>query len=322
MKALVYTGIGQLVLKDVPDPAADFIVKVLGCGICGTDLKTYQKGHHLFPPPAILGHEFYGLVEKAPEGCGYSIGDAVVVAPYAECGACDVCLRDAGSLCPHKHYVEDGAFCERVGISADYIERGVFPLKEKNDVYTLVEPLACVLNGVEQLNLKPTSRALVVGAGPMGALFALLFSAKGIPVTIVEPAAPRRQRIASWGIDAREPGQVKKGTYDSVIIAVNRKELVGDYITLTADAGTVLMFSGLSKDEFVSVEAYSIHYRQVSLKGSFGYAMRHFREALSLIDAHKETFSKIITHHFPLERGKEAFDLLASGDALKIVLEP
>ncbi|SLM18755.1 hypothetical protein SPIRO4BDMA_50270 [uncultured spirochete] len=115
---------------------------------------------------------------------------------------------------------------------------------------------------------------------------------------------------------------MKKGFYDIVIIAVNKIELVSEYITLTSDAGTVLMFSGLSKDEFVSVEAYSIHYRQVSLKGSFGYAMHHFKEALSLIDAHKEMFSRIITHRYPLERGKEAFDLLASGDALKIVLKP
>jgi len=322
MKALVYTGIGQLALQDVPDPTSDFVVRVLGCGICGTDLKTYQKGHHLFPPPAILGHEFYGLVEKAPEGCGYTIDDTVVVAPYAECGVCGVCQRDAGSLCTHKRYVEDGAFCERVGLSAGYIERGVFPLKEKDDVYTLVEPLACVLNGVEQLNLKPTSRALVVGAGPMGALFALLFSAKGIPVTVVEPSAPRRQRIASWGIETCEPGHVKKGLYDAVIVAVNKKELVGEYIGLAADAGTVLMFSGLARDEVVPVEAYSIHYRQVSLKGSFGYAIRHFKEALSMIDAHRDAFSKLITHRYPLERGKEAFDLLASGEALKIVLKP
>jgi len=333
MKALVYTGIKQLELKDVPEPSSDFIVKVLGCGICGTDLKTYQKGHHLFSPPAILGHEFYGLVEKAPIGCGYLAGDKVVVAPYAECGFCDVCIRGAGSLCANKHYVEGGAFCEKVGIASDYIEQGVFHIKELDDVYTLVEPLACVLNGFEQLDLKPTSRALVVGAGPMGALFALLFGAKGIPVAVVEPSAQRRERIASWGIEAFEPGgadhveslsagRVEKGIYDIAIIAVNKKELVSEYIRLVADAGTVLMFSGLSSDEIVAIDAYSIHYRQVSLKGSFGYALRHFKEALSLIEAHKEMFSKIITHNFPLERGKEAFEMLASGEALKIVLRP
>ncbi|MDI9427716.1 MAG: alcohol dehydrogenase catalytic domain-containing protein [Spirochaetota bacterium] len=333
MKALVYTGIKQLELKDVPEPSSDFIIKVLGCGICGTDLKTYQKGHHLFSPPAILGHEFYGLVEKAPIGCGYLAGDKVVVAPYAECGFCDVCMRGAGSLCANKHYVEGGAFCEKVGIASDYIEQGVFHIKELDDVYTLVEPLACVLNGFEQLDLKPTSRALVVGAGPMGALFALLFRAKGIPVAVVEPSAQRRERIASWGIEAFEPGgaghvespsagQVEKGIYDIAIIAVNKKELVSEYIKFVADAGTVLMFSGLSSDEIVAIDAYSIHYRQVSLKGSFGYALHHFKEALSLIEAHKEMFSKIITHNFPLERGKEAFEMLASGEALKIVLRP
>ena len=333
MKALVYTGIKQLELKDVPEPSSDFIIKVLGCGICGTDLKTYQKGHHLFSPPAILGHEFYGLVEKAPIGCGYLAGDKVVVAPYAECGFCDVCMRGAGSLCANKHYVEGGAFCEKVGIASDYIEQGVFHIKELDDVYTLVEPLACVLNGFEQLDLKPTSRALVVGAGPMGALFALLFRAKGIPVAVVEPSAQRRERIASWGIEAFEPGgaghvespsagRVEKGIYDIAIIAVNKKELVSEYIKFVADAGTVLMFSGLSSDEIVAIDAYSIHYRQVSLKGSFGYALRHFKEALSLIEAHKEMFSKIITHNFPLERGKEAFEMLASGEALKIVLRP
>jgi len=333
MKALVYTGIKQLEVKDVPEPSSDFIVRVLGCGICGTDLKTYQKGHHLFSPPAILGHEFYGLVEKAPIGCGYIAGDKVVVAPYAECGFCDVCRRGAGSLCANKHYVEGGAFCEKVGIASDYIEQGVFPIKEADDVYTLVEPLACVINGFEQLDLKPTSRALVVGAGPMGALFALLFRAKGIPVAVVEPSAQRRERIASWGIEAFEPGgaghveslsagRVEKGIYDIAIIAVNKKELVSEYIRLVADAGTVLMFSGLSSDEIVAIDAYSIHYRQVSLKGSFGYALRHFKEALSLIEAHKEMFSKIITHNFPLERGKEAFEMLASGEALKIVLRP
>ena len=349
MKALVYTGIKQLELKDVPEPSSDFIIKVLGCGICGTDLKTYQKGHHLFSPPAILGHEFYGLVEKAPIGCGYIAGDKVVVAPYAECGFCDVCRRGAGSLCANKHYVEGGAFCEKVGIASDYIEQGVFPIKEADDVYTLVEPLACVINGFEQLDLKPTSRALVVGAGPMGALFALLFRAKGIPVGVVEPSAQRREKIASWGIEAFEPGgaghvespragrmesaltgqvesarpsRVEKGFYDIAIIAVNKKELVSEYIKFVADAGTVLMFSGLSSDEIVAIDAYSIHYRQVSLKGSFGYALHHFKEALSLIEAHKEMFSKIITHNFPLERGKEAFEMLASGEALKIVLRP
>jgi len=322
MKALVYTGIGHLEMRDLPRPDSGFVVKVLGCGVCGTDLKTYLKGHHFFPPPAVLGHEFFGLVDEAPAESGYTRGDPVVVAPYAECGACSLCLADAGTLCRKKSFVEGGAFCEYVGIPASYVGTGVFRIPEADDVFTLVEPLACVLNGIDHLRIRPGSKALVVGSGPMGALFALVFKAKGIPVTIVEPGAVRREKVASWGVDAREPGAVAAGEFDIIVIAVNKKELVSEYVRLAADSGTVLMFSGLGREDVVAIDAYSVHYREVTLAGSFGYAMRHFRKALELVTEHRADFSRVITHRMPLEKGAEAFDLLSSGQAFKIILRP
>ena len=322
MKALVYTGIGQLEMREVPDPKADFVVKVEGSGICGTDLKTFQKGHHLFPPPAILGHEFYGTVAKAPAGSGYSAGETVVVAPYAECGVCSVCGSGAGTLCKHKSYVDGGAFCEYVGIPASYVQTGVFRIPEADDVFALAEPLACVLNGVGHLKLRKGSRVLVVGSGPMGALFALVFAARGIPVTVVEPNPARRGIVTSWGIDAREPGTMDVGDYDNVVIAVNKKELVSDYLRQVADAGSVLMFAGLPREDTVAVDAHSIHYREVNLTGTSGYAIGHFIQALGLIMAHRENFSRVITHRMRLEEGREAFGLLAEGRAFKIILKP
>ncbi len=322
MKALVYTGIGQLELRDLPYPETEFVVRVLGCGICGTDLKTYMKGHHLFTPPAVLGHEFYGLVERSFPGSGFQPGDPVVVAPYAECGTCALCAAGSGALCRQKSFVEGGAFCEYVGIPSSYVATGVFAIPETDDAFTLVEPLACVLNGVEHLKIRASSRVLVVGAGPMGALFALLFKARGIPVTVIEPSALRRDAVASWGIDAREPGAIQAGDYDNIVIAVNRKELVEEYAKSVADAGTVLMFAGLGKSESVTIDSYSIHYREVSLTGCSGYAMSHFREALELITAHRDIFSRVISRSMPLDEGKEAFALLQSGQAFKIVLKP
>ncbi len=322
MKALVYTGIGQLELQDLPAPEAEFIVKVLGCGICGTDIKTYSKGHHMFTPPTVLGHEFYGLVERTVPGSGFAVGEPVVVAPYAECGECALCTVGAGTLCRHKSFVEGGAFCEYVGIPASYVKTGVFRIPEADDAYTLVEPLACVLNGVAHLKLRATSKVLVVGAGPMGSLFALLFKAKGIPVTVVEPGAMRREAVAAWGIDAREPGAVKAGDYDNIVIAVNRKELVEEYAKSVADAGTVLMFAGLGKGETVAIDSYAIHYREVSLTGCSGYALPHFKEALEMIMKHRNIFSRVISGRMPLARGKEAFTLLQAGQAFKIVLKP
>ena len=83
MKALVYVAEKQLEVRDVPEPQGEFLVRVLGCAICGTDLKTLLHGHPYFKPPTILGHEFYGVVDKAPAGCGYAPGDYVASATNA-----------------------------------------------------------------------------------------------------------------------------------------------------------------------------------------------------------------------------------------------
>ena len=115
MKALVYTDLQKMEYKtDYPVPNEEFLVRVMGCGVCGTDLKTYLKGHAYFQPPCVLGHEFYGEVIKTPEGLGYKNGDLVVVAPYFGCGECALCEKEAGSLCQNQSYVDYGAFAEVV----------------------------------------------------------------------------------------------------------------------------------------------------------------------------------------------------------------
>jgi L-iditol 2-dehydrogenase len=322
MKALLYLGVGELAMRDVPAPEDEFVVKVSGCGICGTDLKTFKSGHHMFPPPAILGHEFYGRLSRVPAGSGYREGDLVVVAPYADCGSCAVCARGAGELCRDKGFIEGGAFCEYVGIPSAYAPRGLFRIAREDDAYALVEPLACVLNGIEHLRLRPSSRVLIVGGGPMGALFALCFKARGVRVAVVEPAKMRRERVASWGVEAFEPGAVDVGSFDNIVVAVNKAALFDEYVRGVAEAGTVLMFSGLPKGENVQIDSYSIHYREVSLVGSYGYALPHFKRALGMIEDDRGLFSEVITHRLPLEEGRKGFELLAAGEAFKVILKP
>jgi L-iditol 2-dehydrogenase len=322
MKALMYLGTGMLEMREIPDPDAEVVIEVSGCGICGTDLKTWKVGHHLFKPPAVLGHEFHGRVRKSPAGSRWRPGDLVAVAPYAECGICAACKAGIGSLCASKAYVEGGAFCQYVGLPPNYADRGLFRIPAPDDAFSLVEPLACVLNGARRLRLTQASRVLVVGGGPMGALFALLFKARGVPAAVVEPAPSRRDRMASWGLEVLEPGEAKQGVYDNVVIAVNKASLFDDYIRLVADGGTVLMFSGLPKGEGMIVDSYSIHYREVTLVGSFGYALPQFAEALDLIVTKRALFSDLVTHRLPLAEGKAGFELLDSGEAFKIVLKP
>lgn len=322
MKALVYTGVGMLEIQDVPMPTDDFVIRVSGSGICGTDLKTYIQGHHFFKPPTILGHEFFGTVFKAPENCGFKTGDIVVAAPYCECDKCLTCLRGHGELCRDKSFVPQGAFCEYVGIPTDYISNGIFRIDRDDDVYTLVEPLACVINGTQHLRLSRYSKVLIVGSGPMGALFALLLRSRGIPVAVIEPSAGRRELISSWGIECHEPGQVDISSFDNIVIAVNKAELVSEYTMKVADGGTVLVFGGLPKGVALDIDSYAVHYREVAITGCSGFSISHFKDALEMIKKHPDEFSKVITHRLPLDLGKEGFEMLRRAEPLKLVLKP
>lgn len=319
----MYLGIRDMKLTDADKPKDGIIVKVKGSGICGTDLKTYLKGHHFFKPPVILGHEFYGTVEEVPEGVReLSVGDTVVVAPYYECGKCEKCQNGLGQLCNNKEGISGGSFCEYISIPSDYVGKGVYKIENADDVYSIVEPLACVINGIGKLDLKNESNVLIVGAGPMGSLFALVFLKNGIKAAVAEVSPKRRKIVESWGVKTILPEDIKNDQYDNIVIAVNKGELVKRYVSLAADGGNVLLFSGLPKGEDIVVDPYDIHYREVKLMGTFGYSIKHFREALKLIESTPDLFRKVITRTMPLEQGVKAFELLEKGEAMKLVLKP
>ena len=322
MKALMYTGERQLEVQEVPAPEGAFLVRVAGCAICGTDLKTYLHGHPYFKPPTILGHEFYGTVEAAPAQTGYQKGDPVVVAPYGDCGACDLCARGAGELCSHKRYVSSGAFCELVSVPLDFVADGVIRLDRPDEAFALVEPLACVLCGLDKVRLEHVRRCLIVGGGPMGALFALTLMDRGLPVDVVEPNERRRACLNGLGIPAFDSGAADYGAYDLIVVAVNKPELIAPAVAGVADNGTVHMFAGMPSGSSVTLDARAIHYRAVTLTGSSGFALAHFHRAYEIIRNNPDHYRRLITHRFPFAQGREAFAALERADAFKVLLRP
>lgn len=322
MKALMYVGEKQMEVQEIPAPQGEFVVKVEGCAICGTDLKTYLHGHPYFKPPTILGHEFYGTVAAAPADTGYRVGDPVVVAPYGDCGECELCARGAGELCKSKRYVSSGSFCELVEVPLDFVKDGVIRLEASDEAYALVEPLACVLCGIDKMKMENIRRVLIIGGGPMGTLFALTMMDRDIPVHVVEPNDSRRACLTGWGIETYRPGEVAYKNYDAIVVAVNKPELVEEAVSGIADNGTVHMFAGMPSGTTVTIDNRAIHYRAVTLTGSSGFALRHFHAAYDIIHANPDHYRKLITHRFVFEQATEAFDTLKNGDAFKILLKP
>ncbi len=322
MKALMYLGEKNLEVQNIPDPEGEFLVRVHGCDICGTDLKTWLHGHPNFKPPCILGHEFIGTVERTPQNSGFSVGDAVVVAPYGECGECELCQRDAGELCKHKHNVSSGAFCELVSVPLDFVKSGVIKLDFLDDAYTLVEPLACVLTAMDKMHITEKSNVLIAGGGPMGMLFALMLMAKNVSVTISEPVEARRNQVSSFGVRTTVPDDVNASEYDNIVVAVNLPSLVEEYVKGVGDNGTLHVFAGMPGGTILALDAAAIHYRGVTVTGSSGFNLPAFHRAYEIIKADPAHFRRLITHRFRMDDAVQAFETLAAGQAFKVFIQP
>ncbi|MGB4637447.1 MAG: alcohol dehydrogenase catalytic domain-containing protein, partial [Limnochordia bacterium] len=160
MKAAVYHGPKQMTIEEVPRPTIgpeEILVEVKASGICGTDVKTYLRGHRFFQPPCILGHEFAGVVaEVGSQVEGFQVGDRVAVAPYVPCGFCPLCQAGHYELCQNKSGVASGAFTEFVAVPKEVIQRGTVRLPKGMSFAAgaLAEPVACVLNGLEDCRLE------------------------------------------------------------------------------------------------------------------------------------------------------------------------
>lgn len=201
-----------MTIEEVPRPTIgpeEILVEVKASGICGTDVKTYLRGHRFFQPPCILGHEFAGVVaEVGSQVEGFQVGDRVAVAPYVPCGFCPLCQAGHYELCQNKSGVASGAFTEFVAVPKEVIQRGTVRLPKGMSFAAgaLAEPVACVLNGLEDCRLELGATLLIMGAGPMGLLAAQATLAQGAGQVIVsEYNEARLAKAAEIGARAVHP---------------------------------------------------------------------------------------------------------------------
>lgn len=197
---LVRPGVVELQEAPVPTPGpGELVVRVETALTCGTDVKTYQRGHPKIPLPTRMGHEFAGIVASvgvgatavragdpvdtkgaAGGGAGgrtFREGDAIVCVPSAPCGACRLCRRGHESLCPHAvGRMVFGAFAEYVLLPAHIVECNVFhrPATMAAEVAAALEPLACVVHGADRVALGRAERVVLLGDGPIALLFVQL----------------------------------------------------------------------------------------------------------------------------------------------------
>ena len=338
MRAAILHGKDDLRVEEVPNPPlqpGEVRVSVQAALTCGTDLKIYRRGYHarMGVPPFRFGHEWSGVVaEVAPDVASWSPGDRVVGANSAPCGRCAPCRRGQESLCDHLLFL-NGAYAESIVVPAEIVRKNLLRVPEGmgwSDA-ALTEPLACVVQGIEDVGIEPGDRVLVLGAGPIGLMAVALARHAGAHVSVLGRGPGRLAQARRLGaIDAFEnaaPEHVAsppatEGTFDVVFEAMGRPFAWEAALRFVRKGGRVNWFGGCPSGTTVTVDTVRMHYDALTLKASFHHTPRTIRRALALIDEGVVTADVFVDGRCGLSQLPDLFRDMASGNrAVKTLVD-
>jgi len=345
MKAVVYHGPGDMRVDTVPIPSCsddEIRAKVDACAVCGTDLKTYVHGNPRIKPPQVMGHEFTGVLDAVgSKVAGFAIGERVVMATSVSCGECYYCRQGWTNLCVDvapMGFSYPGGMAEYVTVPALAVKNGhVIKVPEgvKAAHAALAEPVSCTVNCAENCNIQAGDTVVVIGAGPMGIINACVareFGAKKI--ILAEINETRLKKAEAFGCDllvnsAKEDltSIVKDETAgigaDVVIVAAPAAQPQEQALGMVRKRGTVCLFASLPVGKStLSLDSRIIHYGEVRLVGTSDSTGAQVARAVDLISGGSLPVDRLASHILSLDDILKAYDLMQSGEALRVVLEP
>lgn len=345
MRAVVYRGVKDLRLEELPVPpisAHELLVKVAMCGVCPTDIKKIHYG--TVAPPRVFGHETAGTIVKVGARVrGFRAGERVALHHHVPCLKCHACRHQAYAQCPgYKRTGITAGFEPAGGGYAEYVRvmpfvlPGVVKIPARNDFVegAMLEPVNTVLKAVRRLNLLRGDVVLVAGQGPIGLIFTQLLKLEGFKVVASDLLDTRlalaRRFGAKWALRADAPdfaeqvGRLTKGRgLDAAVIAVPVDAVVQQALTLTRGGGQVMLFAHTKRGATTAVDLASVCVDEKDLLGSYSSDVTLQAEVAKLVFSRKLDVRKLITHTFPLDHTANAVALAAAptADSLKVVVD-
>jgi L-iditol 2-dehydrogenase len=343
MKSLLLSAYNNLEVADMPLPAvgaAEVLVRVEACGICGSDVHGYDGSSGRRIPPIVMGHEAAGTVAAIGAGVqGYAGGDRVTFDSTVYCGECAYCKRGDVNLCDNRQVI--GVSCgdyRRHGAFAEYVvvpQRILHPLPEGISFAeaAMLEATSVALHAVRVSEATGGGTVLVIGAGMIGLLTLQVARAAGCAsVFIADVDATRLNLARQAGADVilRATGtelttEVLKLTegrgVDLAYEAVGKNETVAGAIECTRKGGTVTLIGNIAPE--VTLPLQKVVTRQLRLQGSCSSA-GEYPQAIELIASGKIRVGQLITAVAPLAEGPRWFERLHAGEPnlMKVILTP
>jgi L-iditol 2-dehydrogenase len=324
MRAAVYRGINEVRVESVPVPAlqaGEALVRIVSCGVCGTDIKKIQHG--LVAPPRIFGHEMAGIISALGPGAqGWKVGDRVVVMHHVPCLDCHYCRRRAFAQCPTYKKTgttagfepAGGGFAEYIRVMDWIVAKGMLrvPDKVSFEEATFVEPVNTCLKAIVKADVQPEDTVLIMGQGQIGLLFTQLARWRGATVYASDPLTYRREKALLFGaaeafcpeitnltaeIKARTDG---RGA-DLAIVAVANNTVAAQAFDAVRPGGRVLLFAQTRLDDPLQVDAGAVCILEKDLIGSYSSDITLQEQSAQLVFRRILNVRDLITHRFPLE---------------------
>src|ERR1700758_4194104 len=344
MTAAVLYGSEDLRIEkiDVPALAADeVLVRVRLALTDGTDLKVWKRGYHakMIQPPAVFGHELVGEIVAVGKRVDsrWRIGMRVIAANSAPCLRCYHCRRGQENLCDDLLF-NNGAYAEYMRIPGRIVTENMLEVPHSVDDQSaaLVEPLACVLRGIHEMELRTGDTVAVIGCGPIGLKFVRMLSRRGVRViALARRDAPLNvaRRLGAHAIinvthspDAiaavRELTEDKRGA-DAIVEASGNPAAWEMALGMVRRGGVVNFFSGLPSGTKIEIEPATIHYSEIKVISPFHHTPRFIREALEAVRRGDISAQDFVTEEIRLADLPQAFERMkARSGEIKLAVRP
>lgn len=311
MKSAVFYEKHKLIIEDIETPKPgknEVLIKVMACGICGTDVHIFEgdEGAAATPAGTVLGHEFSGVIEQVGEDvAGFKVGDKVCVDPNKLCGDCYYCRNGIGHFCDNMIGIGttvNGGFSEYCVVPVSQL----YKVSDKTtfEEAAMAEPVACCMHGIDMCDISCGDTVMVIGGGMIGLIMLQLAKLKGAArLIMVEPVEAKREHAKRLGADIcidpfnEDVKAVLKANnierVNTVIECVGNVKTMAQAISYAGKKSTVMLF-GLSKpDDTLEIKPFELFKKEIVLKASFINPYTQTR-AIELIDSGKIDVSSMI----------------------------
>ncbi len=329
MKALRINQPNQSEIIHLPDPtpgAGEVVIRVRASGICGTDIHIY-RGEYLGEYPVIPGHEFSGeVVEVGKNVSRFRPGDRVAVEPNICCDNCYNCLNNRQNFCLNWQAIG----VTRPGGMADFVvapEKAVFHIEDMSyEEGAFIEPLSCVLHGMQRLSIAPADKVLVLGAGPIGNLLLQVGRLSGAAeITVVDRVLTRIEFAATTGADRclTSLEDLPLDYFDVVIDATGAVAVMARTLDFVRNGGKILLFGVPPTGSHLTIEPFKIFRKGLTILSSFT-SLRNSYQAVDLLNSGKIQVAALVSHRLPLDGFQKGITLIEQGieNVKKVIINP